>query len=200
MQKFDARLLKPGQNSVTFTVPAGDVTTGVVWDYVRLELNDGNRPTPSHLTAVVPMSPFAQTQPPPRADLKLERLLSCMSSFKVTRRKFIGNSTFVALGLPVVLGRTYSAFAAPSPVDPYVPPRSPRATLNFNYDWRFIREGIPGAEVPAFDDAKWATVATPHSFNDVDSFRNIISHSGGDTGTYKGLAWYRKHFKLPGRP
>jgi beta-galactosidase len=40
-------------------------------------------------------------------------------------------------------------------------------------------------------------VATPHSFNDVDSFRKIISHGGGDTGTYKGLSWYRKHFKLP---
>jgi hypothetical protein len=27
VQKFDASLLKPGENSVTFTVPAGDVTT-----------------------------------------------------------------------------------------------------------------------------------------------------------------------------
>jgi beta-galactosidase len=25
----------------------------------------------------------------------------------------------------------------------------------------------------------------------------IISHGGGDRGTYKGLSWYRKHFKLP---
>jgi beta-galactosidase len=103
----------------------------------------------------------------------------------------------MALGLPVVLGRTYSAFAAPSTSGPYVPPKSPRTTLNFNYDWRFTREDVPGAEVPAFDDAKWATVATPHSFNDVDSFRKIISHGGGDLGTYKGLSWYRKHFKLP---
>ena len=31
---------------MTFTVPAGDVTTGVVWDYVRLELNDGTKPYP----------------------------------------------------------------------------------------------------------------------------------------------------------
>jgi len=31
---------------MTFTVPAGDVTTGVVWDYVRLELNDGSKPYP----------------------------------------------------------------------------------------------------------------------------------------------------------
>ena len=47
IQKFDAALLKPGENEMTFTVPAGDVTTGVVWDYVRLELNDGSRPYPT---------------------------------------------------------------------------------------------------------------------------------------------------------
>jgi rhamnogalacturonan endolyase len=46
VQKFDAALLKAGENSVTFTVPAGDVTTGVVWDYVRLELNDGSKAYP----------------------------------------------------------------------------------------------------------------------------------------------------------
>src|ERR1035438_7677517 len=45
-QRFDAALLKAGENSVTFTVPAGDVTSGVVWDYVRLELNDGSKPYP----------------------------------------------------------------------------------------------------------------------------------------------------------
>jgi beta-galactosidase len=56
---------------------------------------------------------------------------------------------------------------------------------------------VGGAEAPAFDDSSWTTVSTPHSFNDVDSFRKIIVHSGGDVGTYKGLSWYRKHFKLP---
>jgi beta-galactosidase len=104
----------------------------------------------------------------------------------------------MALGLPVVLGRSYPAFGAAAPATgPYAPPKSPRVTLNFNYDWKFIREDASGAEVPAFDDSRWDTVATPHSFNDVDSFRKIISHSGGDSGTYKGLSWYRKHFKLP---
>jgi len=46
--KFDASLMKAGANEMTFTVPAGDETTGVVWDYVRLELNDGSKtyPTP----------------------------------------------------------------------------------------------------------------------------------------------------------
>ncbi len=45
-QKFDATLLKRGENSVTFTVPAGDLTSGVVWDYLRLELNDGSKAFP----------------------------------------------------------------------------------------------------------------------------------------------------------
>jgi len=36
--KFDAALLRAGDNTMTFTVPAGDLSTGVVWDYLRLEL------------------------------------------------------------------------------------------------------------------------------------------------------------------
>jgi beta-galactosidase len=120
-----------------------------------------------------------------------------MTTRKISRRKFLGNSTFVALGLPV-LGRPYTSFAvAQGAGGPYVAPRSDRATLNFNYDWKFLREDAPGAQAPAFDDSKWASIATPHSFNDIDSFREIIAHGGGDRGTYKGLSWYRKHFKLP---
>ena len=38
--KFDAAVLKPGENIMTFTVPAGDLQTGVVWDYLRLELDE----------------------------------------------------------------------------------------------------------------------------------------------------------------
>ena len=57
--------------------------------------------------------------------------------------------------------------------------------------------GRAGAETPDFDDSKWATVSTPHTYNDVDSYTDIISHSGGDRHAYAGIAWYRKHFKLP---
>ncbi len=41
--KFDAALLKAGENTMTFTVPAGDLQSGVVWDYLRLELDDSGR-------------------------------------------------------------------------------------------------------------------------------------------------------------
>ena len=123
-----------------------------------------------------------------------------MPSQSLSRRRFVGTASLIAAGLPVVLGRPYSSFAAGFAEDqtsPYAPPSSPRATVNFNLDWRFLREDVKDAEKAAFDDTKWATITTPHSFNDIDSFRTIISHSGGDRGTYKGLSWYRKHFKLP---
>jgi rhamnogalacturonan endolyase len=39
-QPFDAALMHSGENQMQLTVPAGDVTTGVVWDYLRLELQE----------------------------------------------------------------------------------------------------------------------------------------------------------------
>src|SRR5205823_12554613 len=84
--------------------------------------------------------------------------------------------------------------------DKFAPPPSPRRVYDFDAAWKFFKEDkarAAGAEAPAFDDAAWETVSTPHTFNDVDSFRTVISHSGGDRGAWKGTAWYRKHFRLP---
>jgi beta-galactosidase len=114
----------------------------------------------------------------------------------LSRRAFLGSVAISAVGLPALFGKGHPAFAS-ALEDSFVLPESPRRRLNFDLDWKFIREDVPGAEAPAFDDSKWIAISTPHTFNDVDSFRTIISHSGGDRGTYKGLSWYRKHFKLP---
>jgi rhamnogalacturonan endolyase len=43
-QKFDATQLKEGENDMELTVPAGEVTSGVVYDYLRLELNEDYQP------------------------------------------------------------------------------------------------------------------------------------------------------------
>src|SRR5208283_624114 len=37
---FDAALLKLGENEMQLTVPAGELTSGVVYDYLRLELDE----------------------------------------------------------------------------------------------------------------------------------------------------------------
>jgi beta-galactosidase len=80
---------------------------------------------------------------------------------------------------------------------PYAPPPAPRVTFNFNPGWKFIRGDATNADKMDFDDSKWANVSAPHTYNDTDSYANIISHSGGDRPAYTGIAWYRKHFKLP---
>ena len=39
--RFDASVLKAGENTLTFTVPDGSLQSGVVWDYIRLEVDNG---------------------------------------------------------------------------------------------------------------------------------------------------------------
>ena len=40
---FDAGLLKQGENDMQLTVPAGELTSGVVYDYLRLELDENHK-------------------------------------------------------------------------------------------------------------------------------------------------------------
>ena len=41
---FDAVLMKQGENEMQLTVPAGELTSGVVYDYLRLELDEDFKP------------------------------------------------------------------------------------------------------------------------------------------------------------
>jgi len=113
------------------------------------------------------------------------------TTFRSSRRDFLCGAALAAAGIPLVKRSAWGQAAG------YAPPASPRVKLDFNLGWKFLRDDAEGAEAVGFNDVSWTTVTTPHTFNDVDSFRTIISHSGGDRGTYKGLAWYRKHFSLP---
>ncbi|MDP9175522.1 MAG: DUF4982 domain-containing protein [Planctomycetota bacterium] len=85
---------------------------------------------------------------------------------------------------------------AQSPPTAFTQPITPRAVLNMNPNWKFIKQDVNGAQARDFDDSSWSVVSTPHTYNDVDTFNKIISHSGGQAGAYNGPAWYRKHFKL----
>jgi beta-galactosidase len=63
--------------------------------------------------------------------------------------------------------------------------------------WLFIKSDVTGAQATTFDDSTWTSVSTPHTFNDTDSYRVLANHSSGDTGTFTGPTWYRKHFNIP---
>jgi rhamnogalacturonan endolyase len=63
---FDASVLKQGDNTVTLTVPAGSLTNGIMYDYLRLELNELYKPDGTKISATTMMttsSSVALTQP-----------------------------------------------------------------------------------------------------------------------------------------
>ena len=73
-----------------------------------------------------------------------------------------------------------------------------RLSLNFNPDWRFIKEDPAGAQAPDFDDHTWSSVSTPHTYNDVDTFDNWSTPGHrGEQIQWGGRTWYRKTFAAP---
>ena len=70
--------------------------------------------------------------------------------------------------------------------------RAGQTRWNFNADWRVLVGDPAGAQAADFDDSQWKRVTTPYAWNEDSAFRVSIH----DLPT--GIAWYRKHFRLPG--
>lgn len=77
----------------------------------------------------------------------------------------------------------------------------------FDSGWKFMRDSIPGAENPSFNDSGWKSIDLPHDFsmeniNDSVKAAHIgpftrSSEGGIATGHVKGgTGWYRKHFTI----
>lgn len=73
-----------------------------------------------------------------------------------------------------------------------------REILNFNPDWRFVKDDPAGAAAAGFDDSAWSTVSLPHTFNDTDTFDNwSLPGHRGEQEQWSGRTWYRKTFAAP---
>jgi beta-galactosidase len=73
----------------------------------------------------------------------------------------------------------------------YVPPTNSRAKYNFNSNWKVFVGDPADAQAAGFDDSAWKNITTPYAWNEDDAFKKDIK----DLST--GIAWYRKHFRLP---
>src|SRR5688572_16392561 len=69
--------------------------------------------------------------------------------------------------------------------------QDPRIKYNFNSVWKVTTGDRPEAQSEHVDDSSWKTVTLPYAWNEEEAFRKDIH----DLST--GIAWYRKHFKLP---
>jgi beta-galactosidase len=70
-----------------------------------------------------------------------------------------------------------------------------RLTIPLNSGWRFLQQdGLSGAQAPGFDDAHWAAVEVPHTWN-------RLGNSGIErsplTNDKQGTGWYRLRFQAP---
>src|ERR1035437_3261855 len=66
-----------------------------------------------------------------------------------------------------------------------------RSKYNFNPGWLVKVGDDSGAEAPAFADTAWKKVTLPYAWNEASDFKIRIQQFP------TGVAWYRKHFKLP---
>lgn len=66
-----------------------------------------------------------------------------------------------------------------------------RESYNFNPGWLLKAADEKGAEAASFPDAAWRKVTLPHAWNEDSAFK-VDSKK-----LPSGIAWYRKHFKLP---
>lgn len=67
---------------------------------------------------------------------------------------------------------------------------SGRLVWNFNAAWRFHLGDTARAEAKDFDDRSWEVVSTPHTVQ-------LMPAEASGCRNYQGIAWYRKHFRLP---
>ena len=95
-------------------------------------------------------------------------------------------------------GNGAGGFSQPPPMGGSTPP-GPASEAEYSMDvgWMFIKQDQSGAQATTASETGWSPVSTPHTYNDIDSFRVLINHSGGDHGMFAGTVWYRKHFKVP---
>ncbi|TFG41211.1 MAG: glycoside hydrolase family 2, partial [Bacteroidia bacterium] len=80
-------------------------------------------------------------------------------------------------------------------------------TVSFDEGWRFIKDSLPGAENPDFNDSNWRILDVPHDW----SIEDLPNQNGEDViGPFDksaidkmssgylvgGIGWYRKSFTL----
>lgn len=106
---------------------------------------------------------------------------------------------------------TISVFAEVESTSAYTVPDSPSEVYNMNIDWKYkkpettfpLQDSISSVAKNGkqfydvdYDDNDWETVSVPHQVNASDSFTTLGSNQG-DTGQYRGIVFYRKHFTVP---
>lgn len=131
------------------------------------------------------------------------------------RRTFLGTLVVSASADPLVARSQRTQPREPAVSNPVATGQdaNPRVRQNFNAGWRFERQSHGAGELGSFDrsngaaaeveprfreayqaeydDSVWQAIDLPHTWNAYDV-------SDAEPGYWRGIGWYRKHFKLDG--
>ena len=96
-----------------------------------------------------------------------------------------------AAGNPGNLGNAGSAGgSAGTAGGGYSAPPATRIDTLIDSNWKFLKAEQSGAQAASFDDASWAAISLPHTWNSSDG-------QNGGNNYYRGVGWYRRHYTLP---
>ena len=87
-------------------------------------------------------------------------------------------------------GRGGAAGGGAGPSGVYVPPPATRTDTLIDTGWKHLRMDDGGASATAYNDAAWASVTLPHTWNAIDG-------QDGGNDYYRGIGWYRRHYTPP---
>lgn len=69
-----------------------------------------------------------------------------------------------------------------------------RTVRDFDFDWKFMKADVPGAQERDFDDTDWRTVQVPHDWSIEGPYSDEYASCTGYLPG--GIGWYRKTFTL----
>lgn len=76
-----------------------------------------------------------------------------------------------------------------------IAPESGRSEINFNSDWKFIKDDPENAKEIDFDDSDWRSLNLPHDWAIEGPFDITRPPTTGKL-PFEGVGWYRKHFNV----
>lgn len=73
---------------------------------------------------------------------------------------------------------------------------SGRTVRNFDKNWRFVKQDVPGADNPVFDDSQWRKLDVPHDWSIEGPYDQANPTGSGGGYLPAGIGWYRKAFTV----
>ena len=99
--------------------------------------------------------------------------------------------------IPVIILLSFLAAGLNSAMGTVSYAKNVRIVENFDWNWKFFKGNVVGAEKVNFDDSGWRSLNLPHDWGIEGPFSKENPTGRGEGYLPAGMGWYRKHFKLP---